>query len=551
MASLSFDQFLKQAGGKKDDVQLISTQQREDEARIAKEQADQAGSFGGLALETLKGIPKQLFDTLTHGTQETGKNIATAIVAPEVTKRLEEGDSGLKDAGLRVLKQIRANKEAGKDTALLEDAYNKLANESHQTQVSDILPALNKSNFEVVLDALTLGAEALGGSGIAQGGKAAVKAGARKGIELADDAVRAASEIKDNVRVVMATKGVNPQLEKSAERLFLEGTSKKIENPLASYEKFLAQSKNSLKDIKVDPAISQVGSKIGDAFEKVVAQRRVVGRKMGEELKKVGSIKTNIDDAFTGFETSLKDSDLVFNGMTKRLVPGKTSKMTTEDLSMLEDYIKEFNKLGVEPTIAEIDGFLGRTQSMVNNFKSAKGIVQTTNAERLIKGSQSALREQFDPAKTGNAALKKYADARKAYAQLSDFLDEGAGYLGKYTQSGDFVKDASIAKSAVQSILNNGKKDFLIKLESLTGYPAIDEAVLALQAMKDAGDFRGLSLLETMSDGAVPTSKAGFTQKIIDFAVDAGKRIVAGTPEEQTRAFLTELAKKANQGTIK
>ena len=92
----------------------------------------------------------------------------------------------------------------------------------------------------------------------------------------------------------------------------------------------------------------------------------------------------------------------------------------------------------------------------------------------------------------------------------------------------------------MQSILNNGKKDWLEKLEEITGYPALDRSVIALQAMKDAGDFRGLSLLQQLSTGAAPTP-AGITQKVIDFALDKVARAAAGSPEEQTRIFLKAL----------
>jgi hypothetical protein len=341
-------------------------------------------------------------------------------------------------------------------------------------------------------------------------------------------------------KLFAAKNNATPQFEKSAERLFLDGT-KRIEDPVTQYDRFLDTSKKAITDIHAEPAIAEVGSKIGDEFKFVADMRRHAGTVMGAELKKVGNLKTNIGDAFTTLETALKDADLRYSGPSKKLIPGSASKMTTEDKTLLETYIKEFNKLGSEPTVAQIDGFLSRTQGLVDNFKSAKGITSVTNGERLIKQSQAALRAQLDPAKTGNTKLANYAKARAMYSQLSDFIEDGASYLGKLTQSGDFSKDASLAKSAVQSILNNGKKDWLIKLEALTGYPALDESVLALQAMQDAGDFRGNSLLQLLSQGAIPTSKAGITQKLIDFALEHGVRAVTGSPEEQTRTFLNAL----------
>jgi len=46
--------------------------------------------------------------------------------------------------------------------------------------------------------------------------------------------------------------------------------------------------------------------------------------------------------------------------------------------------------------------------------------------------------------------------------------------------------------------------------------------------------------------GGIPTTKAGFTQKILDMAIAQGEKLIVGTPEEQTRALLQDLSKKAS-----
>jgi hypothetical protein len=366
---------------------------------------------------------------------------------------------------------------------------------------------------------------------------------------LADAAQTEGKNLRNELQVVLGKRNANPQLESAATRLsstenpsFLKGTQR-LSDPVASYDQYLAQSKKAITDIKVDPAISQVGEKIGNAFDAVVAQRRAVGEVMGSELKKIGGVQTKIDESIQLLASSLKDSGVEYDAAKHALVAGKTSKFAAEDIDLLTQYLRELDSLGSNPTIAELDGFLSRTAGLVDNFKSGKGIVNTTNGERIIKQSQASLRDQFSPTKTGNPELQAYYDARKAYSDLSNFLDEGGSFLGKKTASGDYARDASLAKSSVQSVLNNGKKDWLVKLEQLTGYPALDDSVLALQAMKDAGDFRGQSLLQLMSEGSVPTNTRGFTQKLLDAAIEKGSEIVGGKPEERTRAYLQSLMK--------
>lgn len=363
-----------------------------------------------------------------------------------------------------------------------------------------------------------------------------------------ENALKAGAELKNNIQLSIAKKNVNPQLESSANRLFMEGTNN-LDNPLVTYDNYLAQSKKALGDIKADPAISVVGEKMGDAFETVIKQRQSVGKVLGEELKANGGVKVSIVEPKTSLLGELKDSGLSYNPKTKKLTSFQGSKFAPEEVKMLDSFLKGVNALGDNPTVAQIDNFIAKTRSTLAFTKGKAGVIGTTNAERIINGGISKLRGALDPTINGNKALSKYWNANKTYSELSDFVDEGSTFLGKKTLSGDFAKDASVAKSSVQSILNQGKKDFMLKLEALTGYKAIDDAVLALQAMKDAGDFRGLSLLQAMSETGIPTSKAGFTQKIIDYAVEKGGKILAGTPEEQTRALLQDLSNKAKVPT--
>ena len=311
-------------------------------------------------------------------------------------------------------------------------------------------------------------------------------------------------------------------------------------NPLRAYDDFYEQEVRFKKDIKQDTAISKVGEQIGDSYDRVIKQRTETGKRMGEELKKIGNIRTDIAASFENFEKELADNGLAYDIDSKSLKRTRTSKVTSEDRDLIQDYVEELNKLGSELTVAELDAFLSRIPKELDVFKRAKNITSVTNGERIIKSHLRELREVFNPKK--DKRFTNYYAFRKDYAALSDFLDEGARFLGGKSQSGDYVKDASIAKSAVQSILNQGKKDWLLKLEELTGYPVLDESVLALQAMKDAGNFRGRSLLELLTEQqGVPTSAGGLTQKALQSGVDFLGRRFVGSSRDQTRRVIMEI----------
>ena len=445
------------------------------------------------------------------------------------------------------------NENAGKNPfnpsgshALIDDPlYQKFANSNAGQNTATVAGTLSSAG-QIAGDILTA-------NQVAKGAQKAVdltKQGAQKVATTAkqtasntyDAAAQAGSDLRNRTQLLIAKKNVNPQLEASSRRLFLDGT-KRLDDPITTYDKYLAQSKKAITDTKIDPAIAEVGTKMGDAFNQVIKQRSAVGKILGEELKSNGKVKINITDPKTALLTELKDSGLSYNPKTKSLTSFQGSKFVPQEVKMLNGFVKGVQALGDNPTVAQVDSFITKIRTSLAFTKGESGVIGTTNAERIINGGIARLKESLNPQINGNQALAKYWDANNTYSDLSNFVDEGSTFLGKKTLSGDFAKDASVAKSSVQSILNQGKKDFMVKLEELTGYKALDEAVLALQAMKDAGDFRGLSLLQAMSESGIPTSKAGFTQKILDAAIKKGGEVVAGTPEQQTRAFLQDLLK--------
>lgn len=356
--------------------------------------------------------------------------------------------------------------------------------------------------------------------------------------------LQSGEKLLEDIKLNLTSKNVEPRVQQSAERLgeISSQAKPKTKIPSSTYDEFYKQEQKFKTNIKEDTALGIVGERTGNAFDAVVAQRSAMGKKMGEELKKVGDMPTDTSDAFGNFRNNLQESGVVYDALEGKIKPTTAeTKFTTEDLGLLENYAKSIQGLGKNPTLSNLDAFLSRIPSELNVYKTKNSIIGTTNAERIIKNSLSELRQSIE---IDNPALKPYLDARKAYSELSDFLEEGQSFLGKKTQTGDYAKDASLTKSAVQSILNQGKKDWLVKLEGLTGYPALDETVLALQAMKDSGNFRGLSLLETLAQGGVPTTKGNITQKIIDYILEKGAKAFTGTPEQQTKTFLQSLERK-------
>ncbi len=363
------------------------------------------------------------------------------------------------------------------------------------------------------------------------------KAGWEGAIGAGKSLVKGVAEKGGKILTDIAERNVNP----FAKSAFKTGG----EEAAAKYED-LYKSASEIKagNSKIDSPLEKVGSEIGDQFKSVVEKRREVGKLMGDELNKVKDVPVDISPHIDSFGQDLAGSGIKDQGGVLKLA-GKQSRMTSEDLKMLQNYSLELRDLGSKPTASELAAFRERIPKEMDLYKAKNSIMGTTNGERIIQSNLRDLGTSFDhTGEFGNPAFENYNKARQMYSELSKFVKEGTGHLGKITQTGDFAKDASVAKSAVQSILNSGKKDWLMKLEKLTGYPALDNSSIAIQAMKDAGDYKGMSLLEhfgTDAHSSIPTSRAG----VVRWLAKYGKNKVVGDSAEQTRRYISSILNKA------
>lgn len=523
---------------------------------------DVAGDYADAAdkiTKNLTSIPPNagLGAEIEKGFQTTG-DIAGAAVAPIAeAPGIKQAGEGMNEAGKNIAAQLMK-------IPAYADFFGRLS------KALDAHPEIAKDLGATY----SIGSLGLGGEGAGE----SAAAGLEKGIDLAGKAKKAMTPpegtsmmgptVSDGPGFIekaqlAATKGNQiSTLESAAQKgIALPGeetirdakgvpitAESAIKSPLERYDEHVASQESALKDAKADTALGAVGSKIGDAFDSVVKQRRDAGEKMSNELEKIGDKSTDASGAISKFNAELTKNGIAVDP-EEGLMRSKTSKVTESDKDLLSQYHDELQSLGSNPTIAHLDAFLSRIPDEINVYKAKNNIIGSTNGERIIKNNLKELRSQFEPG-AGKGYLKDYSTARAKYADLSRFLDEGVSHLGKKTQSGDYAKDASIAKSSVQSMLNNGKKDWLIQLEKHSGYPAIDDATLALQAMKDTGDYRGASLLESLTQGAtkgelphVPTTGTGIVNALAGRLLKKGTEKFTGTPVEQTRRFLQSLKK--------
>jgi hypothetical protein len=353
------------------------------------------------------------------------------------------------------------------------------------------------------------------------------------------NAVKDPVQVMNDTRTYIARNNVPENLGSSIDRLAKDSA----ETPLQKYNKYAEQEQKYKTNVKEDMAVGKVGEEIGNQYEKVIQQRRDVGAQLDTELNKIAEIPTDVTKPFTNLENELKRNGLTYDAESNTIGLSRTSKVTAQDAEILNEYVKSLNSLGANPSAAELDAFISRTSNEMDVYKAQKNITKVTNGERIVKNNLSELRKELSP--EVNPAFAEYSKAKETYSALSKFLDEGSQFLGSKTSAGDYAKDASLVKSSVQSIVNNGRKDWLLKLEDLTGYKALDEAVLALQAAADAGNYKGKSLLDVLNPKQsgniqIPTSGRGFLMRGVEKIMDAGTSKFVGSPADQTRRAILE-----------
>ena len=141
-------------------------------ADAAEQNAQQQNSLAGIAKNTAVAAGKSLVSDVI----DTGHILGESAAAGDVAKNVTAGNVGLKDTAIKVLRQIANDKAAGKDTSRLEQAYNGIAAHTQENDITNILPTLNKSNLDAVLDAVGIGLDVLSAGSLKPAG-AIVKAG--------------------------------------------------------------------------------------------------------------------------------------------------------------------------------------------------------------------------------------------------------------------------------------------------------------------------------------------------------------------------------------
>lgn len=273
-----------------------------------------------------------------------------------------------------------------------------------------------------------------------------------------------------------------------------------------SLENFTKQAELFSKDrsVKGGSPVEIVGNRVDSALDFANKQRQIIGKKMGEiETKYVQKPLPIGKKTLNTFTETLKSIDNPKYGVD------------TAEAPIVKKLVSDFDNLEKGgATIGERLDFVRSWDKYLNDAKDSFGkFKENATVNTRIQNAIRVLKDEtVDSISTQD---KVYRGLRSQYRTFKQLDEIGDNLLGKDGALGQRIKGAATVKRAIQSNSDAGARQFLAKLKELTGYDAIKEGDIALTAMENVGDYQGLSLLNVLKEG-----KGGIAKRAVEFARD-------------------------------
>lgn len=299
------------------------------------------------------------------------------------------------------------------------------------------------------------------------------------------------------------------------------------------YDKMLEKAKSFAKERRDNNSpLEIVGINTDKELAKVANIRKSVGAQMGKIEKEAAGVTVDL----TNTRSTQEFVDFISSASKKTNYAGK-SKFTPE----VQQFRRDLNTLQKKgASIDEVLTFTRNWNRVIEDAKDGFGNFTKNKYENTLISRMVS--EMKDQARNTLAEMNPdYKNLVNQYRITSQLRDEGNRLLGKEGMLGSAIKGASTAKRAIQSNSDGGARQFYNKLKELTGYDGLQEADIAIQAMKDAGDYQGLSLLEVSKD--IAQGKTGIPNSIPE-AIWRGINFVGEkvrpSADQRTRNYITK-----------
>jgi hypothetical protein len=271
---------------------------------------------------------------------------------------------------------------------------------------------------------------------------------------------------------------------------------------------YFQQAKNAATDTRKPTPLEIVGSRVEEAHDVVGEAIKKAGQGKRSILSKVETQKVSgnvINDTMSEGIQKMSEKYGIRIAADGSITPlqGRVATLDDVDARLVTEYYAKLNKLGVSPTVRQIDDFVDWAQGQL--YKQSKSLSTLDSADKAViadlKQVTGSLNSRLKT-EVGNG----YAEVNQRISQLLDMQDELSRALGA-----DARKGGGLVKRLFSPTGGRTREIFeQVRLE--TGIDLDKEANLARFAMDKVGDVRQKSLLEKLDAGFEDAAEIDLTK---------------------------------------
>jgi hypothetical protein len=420
------------------------------------------------------------------------------FVSPEAEEGIKQGAGKTFD----FLKQSPIGKDTAEAVQSVKANYDKLTQE--QKAYVDGLLGAGEAGLE--LTAFGKGADV-------------VKTGVRESVSYVDDLARQALKSSDDVLTkaksvrVPVTAGNFLKDAVNDVRFKLFDIDPQVETVLKrsntdEVNTYFQQAQNAKMNPAKSTPLEIAGSKAEDAFNVIDEARKKAIEGKKNILNNVANERVSgnvINDTMSNGIQNFGEKFGVQVSPTGKIeqIKGRVSTLDKSDTKLVTEYFSKMNKLGVSPTVKQVDDFVDWAQSQL--YK------QSTTISKLESASDPVIRQLQGITGELNGKLKNtvgngYGEVNARISDLITLQDELSRALGA-----DARKGGGLMKTLFSPAGGNTRRIFQ-QIQDETGVDLFKEATLAKFAMENVGDVRQASLLKQLDIATKNASELDLTK---------------------------------------
>ncbi len=396
---------------------------------------------------SLKIIGKKASDIVVGGTKAVGEDITTAIMAPSYLKKQEEARKKAEEVDRSIIAAMKKTNDPAKKKKLAEilniksDAYN----------IERDLPAIKKSNVQILGDFAMMGTELLGGGALATKGAAAVTAKTAGTKAIIKQAAKTGAKYGAGSGVIQAAQEGDVSLKNVAKKVAVNtaggavlgagvagasAVAGKISQKLASKSLKPGQSSNLGQEVSQSSPKGTPKAKENASFDlnNYLLKQRQAQKSAEANLGTINKVKSFLGE----IKTKLVDSNAPIEDiLSKAEKKGKFNVLPSKDIRYQIDRVLRSDSIatqslkdsGVDKVIRDVDDVDAFNQYLI--AKQAKDVSKKgIETGRNLKEDElfiNAVKDKYEPMaqeiyKHNRKMLDTLVDSGMISRELSDHL---------------------------------------------------------------------------------------------------------------------------------